>query len=182
VAVEEIRNFTWHLFCDYYIEAVKDKLYNPEVYGQGKKLAAQHTLYGVLYRVLQLLAPMTPHLTEEIYQFMYAEDKGFESLQVSPWPKHNPELENEAVEENGDLIMAIMSGVRQDKAEKKLPLNAPAKTMDIYSGSAETANVINSVKEDLAGTLKIANLRVHPEKRSDGRQISPYDVSFQIEY
>ncbi|TRO50218.1 valine--tRNA ligase, partial [Candidatus Bathyarchaeota archaeon] len=27
VVVEEIRNFTWHLFCDYYIEAVKDKLY-----------------------------------------------------------------------------------------------------------------------------------------------------------
>jgi valyl-tRNA synthetase len=182
VAVEEIRNFTWHLFCDYYIEAVKDKLYNPDVYGSEKKLAAQHTLYEVLYRVLQLLAPMTPHLTEEIYQAMYAEDKGFKSLQISPWPEHNPELEDEAVEKNGDLIMAIMSGVRQDKAENKLPLNAPIKNLDIYSGSAETANAINSAKEDLAGTLKIANVKVHPEKRSDGRQISPYDISLQIEY
>jgi valyl-tRNA synthetase len=182
VAVEEIRNFTWHLFCDYYIEAVKDKLYNPDVYGAAKKLAAQHTLYEVLYRVLQLLAPMTPHLTEEIYALMYAEDKGFKSLQISPWPKYNPALENETVEKNGDLIMAIMSGVRQDKAEKQLPLNAPAKTIDIYAGSAETTNVINAVREDLAGTLKVANVRVHPEKQSDGRQISPYDVSFQIEY
>jgi valyl-tRNA synthetase len=182
VAVEEIRNFTWHIFCDYYIEAVKDKLYNPEVYGQGKKLAAQHTLYEVLYRVLQLLAPMTPHLTEEIYQSMYAKDKEFKSLQISPWPEYNPALENETVEKNGDLIMAIISGVRQDKAEKKLPLNAPVKTIDIYSGSAENAIVINSVREDLVGTLKIDKLRVHPEKRCDGRQISPYDVSFQIEY
>jgi valyl-tRNA synthetase len=182
VAVEEIRNFTWHLFCDYYIEAVKDKLYNPDVYGSAKKLAAQYTLYKVLYRVLQLLAPMTPHLTEEIYQCMYAKDMGFKSLQISPWPEYNPALENETVEKNGDLIMAIMSGVRQDKAERKLPLNAPVKTLDIYSGSAETANVIISVREDLAGTLKIANVRVHPEKRSDGRQISPYDVSFQVEY
>jgi len=182
VAVEEIRNFTWHLFCDYYIEAVKDKLYNPDAYGQAKKLAAQYTLYEVLYRVLQLLAPMTPHLTEEIYQAMYAENKGFKSLQISPWPKYDSALEDEAVEKNGDLIMAIMSGVRQNKAENKLPLNAPVKTVDIYSGSLETANVINSVKEDIAGTLKIANVRVHPEKRSDGKQISPYDVSFQIEY
>jgi valyl-tRNA synthetase len=182
VAVEEIRNFTWHLFCDYYIEAVKDKLYNPEVYGSAKKPAAQHTLYEVLYRVLQLLAPMTPHLTEEIYQFEYAKDKGFESLQISPWPEYNPALENEAAEKNGDLVMAIISSVRQDKAEKKLPLNTPVKTLDIYSGSVETADVINSVREDLAGTLKIANLRVHPEKRSDGRQVSPYDMSFQIEY
>jgi len=182
IVVEEIRNFTWHVFCDYYVEVIKDKLYNPDVYGPAKKLAAQYTLYEVLYRVLQLLAPMTPHLTEEIYQFMYAEDKGFESLQISPWPEYNPELGNEAVEKNGDFIMAIISAVRQDKAEKKLPLNAPGKTIDIYSASEETANLINSVREDLAGTLKIVNIRVHPEKRCDIKQISPYDVYFQIEY
>ncbi|MCW4054223.1 MAG: valine--tRNA ligase [Candidatus Bathyarchaeota archaeon] len=181
-AVEEIRNFTWHMFCDYYIEAVKDKLYNPETYGQAKKLVAQHTLYVVLYRVLQLLAPMTPHLTEEIYQAMYAENKGFKSLQISSWPLYNPELANETAEKNGDLIMAIVAGVRQDKAENKLPLNAPVKTLNIYSGSAEAAGVINSVKEDIAGTLKIANVRVHPEKRSEGKQVSSYDVCFQIEY
>jgi valyl-tRNA synthetase len=182
VAEEEIRNFTWHLFCDYYIEAVKDKLYNPDVYGEEKKLASQYTLYKVLHRVLQLLAPITPHLTEEIYQAMYAEDKGFKSLQVSPWPKYDPEMENEAVEKNGDLVMAIMSSVRQDKAENKLPLNAPVKTLDVYAGSAETANVINSVKDDIAGTLKIAEVKVHPEKQGDCKQVSPYDVSFQIEY
>ena len=182
VAVEEIRNFTWHIFCDYYIEAVKDKLYNPETYGQAKKLAAQHTLYVVLYRVLQLIAPMTPHLTEEIYQVMYAENKGFKSLQISSWPLINPELENETAEKNGDLIMAIISGVRQDKAENKLPLNAPVKTLHIYSGSTEAADVINSVKEDIAGTLKIANVRIHPKKRSEGKQVSSYDVFFQVEY
>jgi valyl-tRNA synthetase len=182
VAVEEVRNFTWHLFCDYYIEAVKDKLYNPEIYGQEKRLVAQYTLYEILYRVLQLLAPIIPHLTEEIYQSMYAKDKGFESLQISPWPEYNPARVDETAEKDGDLIMAIMSGVRQDKAEKKLPLNAPVKSIDIYSGSKETAKVINSVREDIGGTLKIANIRVHPEKRIYGRQISPYDVCFQIEY
>ena len=182
IAVEEIRNFTWHLFCDYYIEAVKDKLYNPEIYGQEKKLVAQYTIYEVLYRVLKLLAPIIPHLTEEIYQSMYARYKGFKSLQISPWPEYNPARMNGIVEKNGDLIMAIISGVRQDKAEKKLSLNRPVKAIDIYTGSKETAKVINSVKEDIAGTLKIAQVRVHPEKRIDGRQISQYDVCFQIEY
>jgi valyl-tRNA synthetase len=91
-------------------------------------------------------------------------------------------MENEAVEKNGDLVMAIMSGVRQDKAENKLPLNAPVKTLDIYAGSAEAADVLNSVKEDIAGTLKIAEVTVHPEKQSDCKQVSPYDVSFQIDY
>ena len=122
IAVEDIRNFTWHVFCDYYVEAVKDRLYNPDLHGQPKRLAAQYALYEVLYRMLQLLAPVTPHLTEEIYQHMFAENKGFESLQVSPWPKFNPALVDEEAEKNGDLIIAIIGEVRHDKAEKKLPL------------------------------------------------------------
>ena len=130
IAVEEVRNFTWHVLCDYYVEAVKDRLYNPDLHGQPKRLAAQYTLYEVLYRMLQLLAPVTPHLTEEIYQHMFAENKGFESLQVSPWPKFNAALVDEEAEKNGDLIIAIIGEVRHDKAEKKLPLKRTSEKID----------------------------------------------------
>ena len=92
VAVEDIRNFTWHVLCDFYVEAVKDRLYRPDVYGKANCAAAQHTLYEVLYRMLQLLAPVTPHIVEEIYQYMYLDGKGYRSIQVSPWPKFNSEL------------------------------------------------------------------------------------------
>jgi valyl-tRNA synthetase len=182
IAVEDIRNFTWHVFCDYYVEAVKDRLYNPDLHGQSKRLAAQYTLYEVLYRTLQLLAPVTPHLTEEIYQHMFAENKGFESLQTSPWPKFNPALANEEAEKNGDLIIAIISEVRHDKAEKKLPLNAPVKNLIIYADTDETAKVICSASEDIAGTLKATNIEVLSEKRSEGRQVSSYDVYIKAEY
>lgn len=182
IAVEEIRNFTWHVFCDYYVEAVKDRLYNPDVHGQAKRLAAQHTLYEVLYRILQLLAPVTPHLNEEIYQHMFAENKGFESLQISPWPKSNAALVDEEAEKNGDLLIGIISEGRHEKAEKKLPLNAPIKNLIIYAGSDENAKVISSGSADIAGTLKVANIQVLPEKRREGRQISPYNVYIKAEY
>jgi valyl-tRNA synthetase len=182
IAVEDIRNFTWHVFCDYYVEAVKDRLYNPDLHGQSKRLAAQYTLYEVLYRTLQLLAPVTPHLTEEIYQHMFAENKGFESLQTSPWPKVNPALANEEAEKNGDLIIAIISEVRHDKAEKKLPLNAPVKNLIICADTDETAKVICSASEDIAGTLKVTNIEVLHEKRSEGRQVSSYDVYIKAQY
>jgi valyl-tRNA synthetase len=170
------------VFCDYYVEAVKDRLYNPDLHGQSKRLAAQYTLYEVLYRTLQLLAPVTPHLTEEIYQHMFAENKGFESLQTSPWPKFNPALANEEAEKNGDLIIAIISEVRHDKAEKKLPLNAPVKNLIIYADTDETAKVICSASEDIAGTLKATNIEVLSEKRSEGRQVSSYDVYIKAQY
>jgi valyl-tRNA synthetase len=182
VAVEDIRNFTWHVLCDYYVEAVKDRLYNPDLHGQPKRLAAQYALYEVLYRMLQLLAPVTPHLTEEIYQHMFAENKGFESLQVSPWPKFNSALVDEEAEKNGDLLIAIIGEVRHEKAEKKLPLNAPVKNLVVYAGSGENAKVICSASGDIAGTLKVTNIEVLAEKRSEGRQVGTYDVYIKAEY
>jgi valyl-tRNA synthetase len=182
IAVEDVRNFTWHVFCDYYLEAVKDRLYRPEVHGQESRLAAQYTLYEVLYRILQLLAPVTPHLTEEIYQCMFLEGKGFKSLQVSAWPKFNSSLVSEEAEKNGDLIVAVMSEVRHDKAEKKMPLNAPIKNMTIYAGNPETAETIQAGCTDIASTLKIENIKVLPEKSTQGRQVTPYEVYIQTEY
>ena len=182
IAVEEIRNFTWHVFCDYYVEAVKDRLYNPDLHGQVKRVAAQYTLYEVLYRILQLLAPVTPHLTEEIYQHMFAENKGFESLQTSPWPQFNSALVDEEAEKKGDLIIAVISEGRHDKAEKKLPLNIPITNLTIYTGSAENARIIALGSADIAGTLKAANINVECKKRITGGAINPYDISIEAEY
>ena len=182
IAVEEIRNFMWHSFCDCYVEAVKDRLYRSETYGETKKAGAQYALYEVLYRILQLLAPVTPHLTEEIYQTMYAEHKGCRSLQVSPWPEFKQALADEQAEKRGDLIIAIISEVRREKAEKHLPLNAQVKKLTVYAGDSETANVILSGTEDITGTCKVASFEVLAEKGS-GREIAQYaDVNFVAEY
>ena len=83
-------------------------------------------------------------MTEEIYQYMFLEGKGYKSLQVSHWPKFNTALVNEEAEKNGDLIIAIMGEIRHDKAEKKMPLNAPIKNMTIYAGNPETADIIQT--------------------------------------
>ena len=181
VAIEDIRNFTWHVFCDYYVEAVKDRLYNPGLNGSTKKLAAQYSLYEVLYRVLQLLAPVTPHVTEEIYQHMFKDNKGFESLQVSPWPKFNSDLVDQVAEKNGDLIISIIGEVRHDKAEKKLPLNAPIKNLTIYAGTEDNAKVLSAASGDIAGTLKTDNIQVIAQK-GEGRQVSSSDVYVKIDY
>jgi valyl-tRNA synthetase len=182
IAVEEIRNFTWHVLCDCYIEASKDRLYRADVYGEAKKLAAQYTLYDVLYRALQLMAPVIPHLTEEIYQAMYADTKDYKSLQVSAWPKYNPALVDETAEKQGDLIMAVIAEIRREKAEKKLPLNAPVKKLVVYAGNQANADVITAGSVDISGTCKIANLEVHVEK-GHGRELSQFaDVHLAAEY
>ncbi|MCW3998958.1 MAG: valine--tRNA ligase [Candidatus Bathyarchaeota archaeon] len=182
VAIEDVRNFFWHVFCDYYLEAVKDRLYNPSLEGSSKRLAAQYTLHEVMYRMLQLLAPFVPHVTEEIYQYMYREAKGFESIQISKWPKFNPSLVDEAAEKDGDLITAVMSEVRRDKAEKKLPLNAPVKSLRIYVPDDGAAVAIRQGCADIAATLKIETIRVMAEKHSEGRRVGQSEVYLETDY
>ena len=182
IALEETRNFTWHVFCDCYIEAVKDRLYRPELYGEEKKRVAQHTLYTVLYRILQLLAPVTPHITEEIYQTMYADDKGYKSLHVSLWPAPDERRIDEEAEEHGDLIAALITEVRREKAERRMSLNTQIKKLTIYAGGKDTAEIIMEGRQDISGTCKVANIEIAPEK-GEGREIKPYDnVSFIAEY
>jgi len=182
IAIEESRNFAWHVFCDYYIEAVKDRLYKPEAYGEEKKKAAQHTLYTVLYRILQLLAPITPHITEEIYQTMYAEDKEEKSITVSSWPTLAEKLIDDDAEKCGDLIVAVINEIRREKSEKHLPLNTPIKKLTVYAGTKESAKMIMEGKEDISGTCKVGYFEIIL-KKGEGREVKPYsDVQFIAEY
>ncbi len=182
IATEEIRNFTWHELCDQYIEATKHRLYKPETYGEEKKKSVQYTLYTAIHRILQLLAPISPHITEEIYQIMYADDKKYKSIHLSPWPLTKKENINEEIEKHGDLIVATIGEIRRDKAERKKPLNAPIKILIIWAGSKKNAQILNQALEDIAGTCKTEKIEITPVK-GKGRAVHGYpDVKFSAEY
>jgi len=142
----------------------------------------QFTLYHVLYRIIQLLAPITPHITEEIYQAIYAENIGQKSLQLTPWPEAKMENLDEEAERKGDLIMALITEIRREKAEKRKPLNSPIKRVKIYAGKSEFAKIISENKEDIAGTCKISQIEILSEK-GKGRQIVEFpEITFLSEY
>jgi valyl-tRNA synthetase len=182
IAVEEIRNFTWHVLCDYYLEAIKDRLYRPEVHGKESRLAAQCTLYKILYRLLQLFAPVAPHITEEIYQYMYLENKGYSSIQISEWPKFNTALVSEEIEKQGDLIINILGEIRNDKAQNKLSLNAPIKNVIVYAGNIETAQIIQKGATDITSTLKIENFTISSDTSTQGKQVPSTNIYIKTEY
>ena len=182
IAVEEIRNFTWHVFCDSYIEAVKDRLYRSEIHGETGKNAAQNTIYEVLFTILRLAAPILPHLTEEIYQAIHADCKKFESLQLSPWPLWQELPVNEQAEQQGDLVIALISDVRKEKSEKHLALNAPIKQLRINVEDNATADIISRSANDISGTCKVDNIIVLTE-RGGQREVPAFsNVRFTTEY
>jgi valyl-tRNA synthetase len=175
-ALEETRSFTWHTFCDCYLEAVKDRLYQPEKYGAEKKTAAQYTLHRILERILILLAPIIPHITEELNCELYTGDSKV-SIHRSHWPEPDKTMIDDLAEKHGELIMAIITEVRKEKAEKHLPLNTQVKRLTIYAGEKEKAETIALSKEDIEGTCKVAETQILPDK-GPGREIPAFGISF----
>jgi valyl-tRNA synthetase len=113
----------WHEFCDNYLEIVKYRLY-------GKKdEAALYTLYHALLTYLKLLSPYVPHVTEEIYQTIYAEWEKDKSIHSSAWP------EPVGIEESklGQMIVDIISALRRWKSDRGLPLNRLLPRVKLYT-------------------------------------------------
>jgi valyl-tRNA synthetase len=181
-AVEETRNFAWHVFCDSYIEAVKDRLYKPESYGEEKRKAAQYTLSAVLFRILQLLAPITPHICEEIYKTMYAEDMSVKTINSSSWPTIDEKRLDGVAEKRGDIITAVIDEIRREKSENHMPLNAPIKRLTLYAEGKDLAASVMEGKEDIAGTCKVQFFEILM-KKGEGREVKPLGkVRFVAEY
>lgn len=150
-ATESARNFIWHVFCDHYLEAAKTRLY-----GEGEeKKAAQWTLYHSLQDMLKLMAPVTPHICEEIYRTMYNPDR---SITTSEWPKYDESLVDEEAERVGDLIIATISSIRTEKNRRGLSLNAPIQKLIIYAG--ETSTHMRLGAQDIKDTLKVEELEI----------------------
>jgi len=172
-AIEEIRNFAWRDLCDNYIEAAKHRLYKGDVYGQEKREAAQYTLYTTLYRLLQIFAPIAPHITEEIYQTMFAESVKQKSIHLSPWPQvEEAKIDKEAIEK-GDLLVAVIGEIRREKARKRMPLNAPIEELTIYGGTEENAKTLAESSEDIEGTCKIEKINILP-REGEGVEVEGY--------
>ncbi|MGC9518009.1 MAG: valine--tRNA ligase [Methanomicrobiales archaeon] len=161
-AISLIQKFVWHDFCDEYIEAVKYRLYNDSAKMSDSKKAAQYTLKTVILKTLKLLAPITPHFVDEVYQHLNSEDDI--SIHSTSWPIFNPQLIDEKSEEIGSVGVKIIGEIRRFKSANKLPLNSNIKSVNIYTTDPKLYDKIEVLSEDIKGTMRISQLYVEKGK------------------
>jgi len=146
----DVENFFWHTFCDNYLEIIKDRLYNPDRRGKEARLSAQYGLYNSLLSILKMIAPIMPHITEEIYQVYFAEKEKQKSIHNSKWPEEIKA--NKKAEPIGDLVVYAVQKARQAKADKNLSLKTPLKNLFIEGKISKEE--FESIKDDLVGATK----------------------------
>ena len=124
-AKTKAENFFWHTFCDYYLEIIKDRIYNPDKRGKESRKSAQYTLYNSFLTIIKLIAPIMPYITEEIYQNYFIKKEKTKSIHLSEWPKYDKKLEDKKLEKLGDEFIDVLSKVRQFKSENHKSLKEP---------------------------------------------------------
>ena len=112
-AGRRIRDFLWDEFCDWYVEATKIRLYDEAA----DKRTPRAVLLHVFERALRLLHPFMPFVTEALWQALPAEAKEGEALIVARWPQADPARYDEAAEAGMALLMEIVRGIRNVRAE-----------------------------------------------------------------
>ena len=112
IAAKEIYTFFWDELCDWYIEIAKPRLKTNE------RHLVQSILVYVLDKSLKLLHPFMPFITEELWQKLPVSN---ESITISEWPKVEEKFINEVSEKHFNLLMNIIRGIRNIKAEVNIP-------------------------------------------------------------
>jgi len=151
----ELITFVWHEVADDYIEMIKYRLYGDD---EESKLKAKAALYELLYNVMLLMAPLTPHITEELYQNLFRERTGAKSVHLLEWPKFREDRIDEEAEKLGELAREIVGAIRRYKNGHGLALNAKLKHVAIYA--TDSHDMLKAIERDIAGTMNIERLEV----------------------
>ena len=117
-AAQAIYHFVWHELCDWYIELIKPVLYSDNEEDAKGREAALATLDYALDVSLRLLHPVSPYITEDIWQSFVKAGEKPASIMVAPWPVAHEQLD--AFEQaTGHVALAIelISAVRNVRGE-----------------------------------------------------------------
>ena len=148
IALGEIYSFTWDLFCDWYIEMAKSRIFEVDT---PAALTAKRVLVKVLTDILKLLHPYMPFITEEIYQALpHAE----ESIVISAFPKYDESLVFKSEREDVERIIGCIVAIRARRSEMNVPPSKKAKLF-VVTKYADTFEKTAKILEKLASASEV---------------------------
>ncbi len=121
-ACRAIYQFFWDEYCDWYIEATKPRLYGEQA---GRNVALR-VLCWVLDRVLRLLHPFMPFITEEIWQAMPRAEGDPISIMIAHFPEAQDALNDPAAESTMMQCIELVRSLRALRSEIGLDLGVKA--------------------------------------------------------
>lgn len=119
LAAQTLYEFVWNEYCDWYIELAKVQL---QTGCESTQRATRRTLVRVLEVILRLMHPITPFITEELWQAVapLANAKKTDSIMLAAWPVADNEKIVPAAFEQMAALQDLIGAVRNLRGEMGL--------------------------------------------------------------
>jgi valyl-tRNA synthetase len=137
LVAQAIYEFTWHEFCDWYLELSKPVLQS-DLSSDAARRGTRRTLIGILEGLLRLLHPIMPFVTEEIWQ-QVAPRAGIDAptIMLQPYPQPATAGADEQAVADIEWLRKFILGVRQIRGEMDIP---PGKPLPVILENASEAD------------------------------------------
>ncbi len=130
-ASRELYDFVWKEFCDWYIELSKVRLYGED---EKKKNDVKYLLWNALDKILRMLHPFVPFVTEEIFSYLPHKER---ALIIAKFPNVKEEFINETVEKDAEYVFDVIRAIRSMKSDFNIPIVKKLKGFAITQNEKE---------------------------------------------
>ncbi len=138
-AANTLYRFVWNTFCDWYLELVKPVLMNEDA-DEAAKAETRAAIGWTLDRIVTLLHPFMPFITEELWGRTAGEDAAREKpLILTAWPQLT--FEDEAAAGEINWLVELISQVRSVRSEINVPPGAMVPLMIVGASEATVARL-----------------------------------------
>ncbi|MCC7549949.1 MAG: isoleucine--tRNA ligase [Methanobacterium sp.] len=128
------------------------------------KLGAYYTLYHVLKNMITILAPIAPHITEEIYQNLVrgVEENAPESVHMLDWPLDTEPID-ENLEKNMDIVREIIEACAHARDVARYKLRWPVREIVIVTEDKEVVDATKALPKVLMEQSNTKSVRTSEE-------------------
>ncbi len=158
LAAQALYEFSWHEFCDWYVELCKPTLFKDDI-DESIKQNSRRVLLEVFENLLKLLHPIIPFLTEEIWQPIAKELKlTGNSISTQDFPRSNNNyIDVESLQEL-EWCKEFINGIRKIRSEMDI---APGKVLSILlqNYSDKDRSYFEASQQYLHSLAKIENIQ-----------------------
>ena len=162
-----MQNFAAVDLSSLYFDIIKDTLYTAGTKSV-KRRSVQTVLYYLLHDIVRILVPVTPHLAEDIWQNIPANQRdGVESVLLTRWPEPKAEYLNEEVNSQWHQLFDIRDIVTRaiEPVRNKKEIGSSLETsVAIYTDNPDKKEILNTVLANLSSVFITSDVRLLDEK------------------
>lgn len=159
---EKLYSFTWDYFCDWYLEL-------------SKGTANHAVLVHVLRRVLQLLHPYCPFVTEELWS--QVGPTGSKALISASWPTVQKERKDKKAFDDLQILIDVISAIRKLRTDSNVE---PGKEVVVTLVTKKYCNGLEAQESHIRRMCKVSSLMISTDPQTMQNSASAFLPDIEV--